>query len=73
MKIIAAVTKDDSFEYDVWNRLYKRLPDGFYQILLEGKRPVDQQEGGIAVDDIFITSCSTFRECILIHPSNTYF
>ena len=48
-----------------WNRLYKRLPNGIYQILLEGKRPVDALESGVAIDDIIITSCSTFSEWIL--------
>ena len=60
---IATVNKFNATSPD-WSRLYKRLPNGFHRILLEGRRLRDGVESGVAVDDIIITPCSTFSELI---------
>ena len=60
LKIIAVVNRTSAMKG--WTRLYKPLPNGFYQILLEGTRPVDGLESGVAIDDVVITPCVTFRE-----------
>ena len=60
--MITVATVNGTTSQQGWNRLYKRLKGGFFQILLEGNRPEDKRDSGVAIDDIFIVSCSTFRE-----------
>ena len=40
--------------------MFFQVPDGMYQILIEGKRSVSPKISGIAIDDVLVTACSTF-------------
>ena len=57
---VKTITYENDYAYDGWSRIYEALPDGYHQVLIEGKRPPGNNENGIAIDDIYITSCQTF-------------
>ena len=42
-----------------WNRLYQPLPDGIFQIVIEGVRSYLGQSG-LSIDDILVQQCSAF-------------
>ena len=42
-----------------WKRVYKMLPKGIHQVILEGRREM-YTYGGIALDDITIKKCKHF-------------
>ena len=46
-----------------WKRIHTHLPDGVYQIKIEGLRPNDlDKTSGMVVDDISIWPCEKFRK-----------
>ena len=43
----------------LWNRMFARLPEGVFQLVIEGKRaPVGFS--GLSIDDVIIQSCDKF-------------
>ena len=59
--LISTVTPQTGNEYG-WAYLYSELPDGFYQIVIQGIRPISAESSGVALDDVYISSCSEFRK-----------
>ena len=56
-----------------WNKVYKELPDGIFQIVIEGRRSLDGSSwSGISLDDISILPCTEFGQLTttmsIVHP-----
>ncbi len=52
----------EDYTIQTWERVYKMLPKGIHQVILEGRKEA-QTSGEIALDDITIKKCTHFGRC----------
>jgi len=48
-----------------WDRMFAKLPDGFHQIVIEGRRSLTRY-CGMSIDDVIVQPCEIFGEFCLI-------
>ena len=58
------VKRNSTDRDDQWSFLHLHLPNGYYQVVIEGIRPYSESSG-VAVDDIFLAPCDTLRKIII--------
>lgn len=58
------IVQSIGWDYVDFQRLFAKLPDGIHRVAIEGRRDSRQKVSGISLDDITITNCSQFGECV---------